>query len=779
MASRPMAQSTPTVPQTAREAVIRGWTPLPLTDHTKRPTSPAWQRTTWEGKSLDEVEEEFTEATARGAGNIGLLLGRASGGLVDVDLDHPLTNRIKDFFLPPTHMRHGRPGRPSSHFWYIAEEGTIPASRTHLLPRKPDGKVGDTLIELRSTDHQTVIPPSTHPSGEEYIWMGEPFGGELGPATVDGRVLTLQVALIGLTANLLHHWPEEGGRHEAYLALAGGLLRYGSGVHPYWARNIEVLVRAIASATDDEDGIDERVREVVPTTIRRLESGRTAAGFPKLAEILGESDVEQVRRMVHEVESAAGFRPDIVATSSTAPVASKAPGPSSPTRTAQKSGSVDDSDDSGTLRGDDEVEGPIEEIRESEDPLDNRVTTWEPVNLEPYIDGQVRMAEPEVLHRSDGQALMYRGRVNMLYGSSESAKSWVALHTALQEIEVGERVMYLDFEDEPVQTLNRMKLMGARDDDLRTLFAYVHPEEPLAPMQRNRWGMEASTEAGKRNHEAFQAAVESIDPALIIADGMTVLYGLHGLDSNDAVSTEIITSWLKHLTRNGRSTVVVIDHTTKNAEKGALPLGSQHKVAMVQGTMLQVYPVQQPVPGAIGTIDLVVLKDRPGAVRAISSTPGSKAQVCARITMDSTAPGVVDMTIGVPPYSPPAAPGEVVVDGESDGRGHRRKKPSKAAEQLDAARARDAKRLADQERQKILDDAVLLAWGGDLDLAMGAKEVAAALAATRGAPISDPEGEDFSKIRQTLYGLRDRGVLDQTGKTKGAKYTLVIAPVED
>jgi hypothetical protein len=34
---------------------------------------------------------------------------------------------------------------------------------------------------------------------------------------------------------------------------------------------------------------------------------------------------------------------------------------------------------------------------------------------------------PQVLRRSDGHALFYKGQVNMLFGEPESGKTWVAL----------------------------------------------------------------------------------------------------------------------------------------------------------------------------------------------------------------------------------------------------------------------------------------------------------------------------------------------------------------
>src|SRR5690606_27291331 len=373
------------------------------------------------------------------------------------------------------------------------------------------------------------------------------------------------------------------------------------------------------------------------------------------------------------------------------------------------------------------------------DPLGERLGSWQPVNLEPYLAGEVVVPEPTVLRRDDGQALMYGGRVNMLYGSSESAKSWIALATCIQEMSKGERVMYLDFEDEPVQTLSRLLALGAGPDDIRLQFSYIRPEEPLAPMQRNRWGAESTSETGTRNLSLFMAAMEAVDPTLIVADGMTVLYGLHGLDSNDAVSTDVITGWLKRLTRNGRTTVIVIDHTTKNADKGSLPLGSQHKVAMVQGTMLQVWPVQQPMPGAVGEVELVVLKDRPGQVRAVSATAQGKAQVSAVVTLDSREEGKTRVSIGPPPAVIPGAP----------------------VASVDLSSSRAAERAA---RAAEWEDRVRWVFGGDLDLALSMPDILAATA----------EFGNEAAVRSAVRRLVEQGWLRAEGNTRARRYALQI-----
>lgn len=707
----------------AREAVLLGYQPVPLRAGQKAPAVPSWTRLAWEQSEAgaDEAERQFTEwAETEGAGNVGILLGEPSGGLIDVDLDHPATARVKRFFLPPTRMKSGRPGRPASHFWYRAKEGTLPSTRRYKMPG------GAVSVEVRTSGSQTVIPPSIHPSGEDYRWEGEPWGGEAGPALVDGRVLVVQVALLALGSVLIERWPSEGSRHDTYLALAGGLLRYGQGVHPYWSRNVGVLIRALAEATHDD--ADERESEVIETTVKRLQRGDKVAGFGVLAEHLGKETVDQVRRLVAEVESAAGFVSEHAAEIETSEAA--------------------DGGDVGQVLdaaiADREALADLGEMRK--DPLSARIASWEPVNLDPYLAGEVTVSAPDVLRRTDGHGLMYAGKVNMLYGSSESAKTWVALNTCLQEIARGERVMYLDFEDEPASTLGRLMTLGAAPDDLRTQFSYVRPEDALAAMQRSRWGDTASTEEGRKNLEVFTRAVETLDPTLIVADGMTVLYGLHGLDTNDAGSTDVITGWLKRLTRNGRTTVIVIDHTTKNADKGALPIGSQHKVAMVQGTMLQVWPVTQPMPGALGEVELVVLKDRPGEVRKISTQTGVKAQVSASVIIDSRTERTT-MTI-----NPPRAAGEV-----STGPG------GSPVLSVDLRQSSDARRA---QVQAEVEDRILRVYGNVLGERRALSEITQAL------PELGPQ-----QVRNGVLRLVDQGVLVAEGATRSRRYILAVAAV--
>ncbi len=253
---------------------------------------------------------DFTKWAAKGASNLGLALGR--GGLIDVDIDLGREHlgalrEIAAVCLPWTAMRSGRPGNPDSHHWYRVTDALPETKRYRTHDKK-------TIIEVRSSGAQTMVPPSVHDKTDDvYAWVGEPWGGDDGPADASGKVLAAQVALFALIAHLYYVWPGPGSRHDAYLALAGGLLRQGDGVHPLWERNLPILIEGLVAATRDRDGARSRVAECVTSTVDRLRAGRTVQGWPSLTEHLDTTDapkaVDQLRRLVAECERLAGWSP--------------------------------------------------------------------------------------------------------------------------------------------------------------------------------------------------------------------------------------------------------------------------------------------------------------------------------------------------------------------------------------------------------------------------------------------------------------------------------------
>src|SRR5215210_1506243 len=114
----------------AERYVSRGFVVVPVPHGKKGPNLEGW-----EGLRLtpDDLPEYFNGKPQ----NIDLVLGRPSGGLVDVDLDAEEAGR----FLPPT-LTSGRESNPHSHWWYV-----VPSAETARY-KDVDGRV---LVELRST----------------------------------------------------------------------------------------------------------------------------------------------------------------------------------------------------------------------------------------------------------------------------------------------------------------------------------------------------------------------------------------------------------------------------------------------------------------------------------------------------------------------------------------------------------------------------------------------------------------------------------------------------
>jgi hypothetical protein len=167
----------------ARWYLARGYAPIPVPAGTKVPVLKGWTDL--------RLSQNDLPAHFNGTGNIGVLLGEPSGWLVDVDLDCEEAVALAPTFLPPTGATSGRPGKPSSHWWYICEGAK---TRKHQDPASKK-----MIVELRSTGAQTVVGPSMHPSGEPY----DPLEGE--PAVVDVETLGRAVAALAEAVTRQRH----------------------------------------------------------------------------------------------------------------------------------------------------------------------------------------------------------------------------------------------------------------------------------------------------------------------------------------------------------------------------------------------------------------------------------------------------------------------------------------------------------------------------------------------------------------------------------------------
>lgn len=253
----------------ANEYIERGWAPIPVPHRSKKPVLDEWQK-------LRIQEADVPKYFDGPHLNIGVVLGAASGNLVDADLDCPEALILAESFLPPTESVFGRRSKPRSHRLYRSSEDP---GATKRFGTKSDG----TLVEFRANGGQTVMPGSTHESGEPVEWETD---GK--PQHVNADELLKAIAELAAACLLVRLYPGAGARHDFALALAGALFNMGFAVE-----RVELMIGAIAAAAADEEA-DDRVRGVRDTHAKQA-AGRETTGWPTLATIIGEDAVKAMR----------------------------------------------------------------------------------------------------------------------------------------------------------------------------------------------------------------------------------------------------------------------------------------------------------------------------------------------------------------------------------------------------------------------------------------------------------------------------------------------------
>jgi len=209
--------------------------------------------------------------------------------------------------------------------------------------------------------------------------------------------------------------------------------------------------------------------------------------------------------------------------------------------------------------------------------------------------------EPSILRRADGHCIFYAGKINALFGESESGKTWIALEAVRQELEKGNFVFYLDFEDSVRGIYNRLNTLEADLSHFKT-FLYSNPTEPLS--------------AGAR--EALLTKIEEFKPSLIVLDGVNAAMNVMGLDLEKNKDATSFSQEVLRPLRLHNAAIITIDHVTKSKDnRGNYAIGAQAKRADIDGCAVAVEVEIAFGRGIDGALALKVTKDRPGFVRAI------------------------------------------------------------------------------------------------------------------------------------------------------------------
>ena len=247
----------------AAHYIQKGYAVIPIKYQTKKPFIKDWQ-------NLKITESDLSTYFNNPNLNVAVVLGKASNGLIDIDLDDPIALKYADHFLPKTDSIFGRNGNPSSHRLYVVPD---PAPRKYFST----GRGEDTMIvEIRSNDCCTVFPGSIHESGDEIFF--EKTGD---PADTTWTVLEDGARKIAL-ATVLHKIWHKGIRHSLALAIAGFL------VCRKWSQeDVNHLITCIGSETMDED-LQDRL-SCVETTFSAFANGQSIAYKDVLIAHIGEA----------------------------------------------------------------------------------------------------------------------------------------------------------------------------------------------------------------------------------------------------------------------------------------------------------------------------------------------------------------------------------------------------------------------------------------------------------------------------------------------------------
>jgi hypothetical protein len=270
----------------------------------------------------------------------------------------------------------------------------------------------------------------------------------------------------------------------------------------------------------------------------------------------------------------------------------------------------------------------------TEPDLSDDESSWKPIPLKDYFDGLFQIPSATILKRSDGAGLIYPGKVHSFYGESESGKSWIAQIATAELLKIDQKVIYIDFESDAIDIVNRLKVLGVSRANLLQYFSYIRPDGPRDV-----------------NDTYWQDILEPDRAVLVIIDGVTEALTMWGGQTKD---NDEITRWMRIFPRTvataSGAAVVLIDHITKNAEtRGRFAIGGQSKLATIDGAAYLCEPIELLAPGKIGTISMRVTKDRPGDVRRKAGAQRGKdrMQEAAIFTIDSTRLQM-EYVIGVP-----------------------------------------------------------------------------------------------------------------------------------
>lgn len=258
--------------------------------------------------------------------------------------------------------------------------------------------------------------------------------------------------------------------------------------------------------------------------------------------------------------------------------------------------------------------------------------SWRGQDLSAFVNGSYKPALPTVGARFDGVGVLYPGRMSTVAAESEAGKTWLALILVLQELNRGNHVVFIDFEDEAAGVVGRLLPMGVALADLLERFHYIRPEEPLSVTDL-----------------VDLAGVLQLSPTLAVVDGVTEGMSLHGLNINDNKDVAVFGRKVLRPLQEAGPAVLTLDHVVKSADnRGRYAIGGVHKLNGLNGVMYLMENIQPFGIGVKGRSRIRIAKDRPGQLRKESLPHESGLFWFADLVVDATEPNIIEAVLYPP-----------------------------------------------------------------------------------------------------------------------------------
>ena len=228
---------------------------------------------------------------------------------------------------------------------------------------------------------------------------------------------------------------------------------------------------------------------------------------------------------------------------------------------------------------------------------------------------------PSAFMREDNETLLYEGKANTIFGEPSSAKSWIGLMAAIQQLRAGRRVIWWDNEDRADTQARRLQILRA--------------EELI--------GIESFAFAAGDMHKSETVMAEALvwlaggnGPGLVVIDSATA----HDCPKDGAD----VHPWMKaHINPwiDAGHTSLTLDHVPKQRkDRPAGAVGSFEKLSFIRGAALYVHGIAWDEKHG-GAVHLTVHKDAHGQL------PAPKLSVASTVSAQWDGP-FLDWKVGMP-----------------------------------------------------------------------------------------------------------------------------------